>query len=85
MAKATIAEIRSAILKLVPKDGTAVGNQTLRDQVAEKLGEKVDEDLYFAARDELVDRGRLAKGRGRGGSVSRVVDGKKALMPPRVC
>lgn len=73
MAKATIAEIRSAILKLVPKDGTAVGNQLLREQVAGKLGAKVDENLYFAARDELIEKGRLAKGRGRGGSVSRTV------------
>lgn len=37
MAKATIAEIRKAILKALPGDGTAVGNMRLREQVAERL------------------------------------------------
>ena len=79
MAKATVAEIRSAILKEVPKDGTTIGNMRLREQVAERLGAKVDEDFYFAARDELVAKGKLATGKGRGGSVRRVLDDAPAL------
>ena len=74
MPKATVADIRSAILKLVPKDGTTVGNMSLREQVAERLGARVDEDLYFTARDELVAAGKLATGKGRGGSVRRAMD-----------
>jgi len=74
MAKATVADIRSAILKLVPKDGTTVGNMSLREQVADRLGARVDEDFYFVARDELVAAGKLATGKGRGGSVRRAMD-----------
>lgn len=79
MPKAAVADIRSAILKLVPRDGTSVGNISLREQVAERLGAKVAEDDYLAARDELVAKGKLAKGQGRGGSVRRVLDEAPAL------
>jgi adenine-specific DNA-methyltransferase len=74
MAKATVADIRKAILKELPKDGTAVGNMSLRERVTERLHARVDEDYYFAARDELIAEGKVAKGQGRGGSVRRVVD-----------
>jgi adenine-specific DNA-methyltransferase len=62
MPKATVADIRSTILKLVPRDGTSVGNMALREQVADRLGAKVGEDDYFEARDALVDSGKLVKG-----------------------
>jgi len=71
MPKATVAEIRSAILDLVPKDGTTVGNMGLRGQVAAHLGSEVSEEAYAEARDALVSSGELNKGRGRGGSVAR--------------
>lgn len=80
MAKATVAEIRSAILKLVPKDGSSVGNKSLREQVEERLGAKVSEEAYFEARDALVDSGKLVKGQGRGGSVRRVVEDAGSLQ-----
>ena len=73
MAKATIAEIRKAILKEMPKDGTAVGNQSLQARIAERLDAKVKEDDYFEARNALIEEGKLETGRGRGGSVRRVV------------
>ena len=79
MAKATIAEIRAAILKLVPKDGSSVGNKSLREQVEAHLGSKVSEPDYFEARDALVASGKILKGQGRGGSVRRVVDDPGAL------
>lgn len=44
MAKATIAEIRRAILKELPKDGTAVGNQRLQERIAERFDARVKED-----------------------------------------
>ena len=75
MPKAAVADIRSAILKLVPRDGTSVGNISLREQVAERLGAKVAEDDYFAARDELVAKGKLAKGQGREAGLPLGLDG----------
>ncbi len=73
MAKATIAEIRKAILKELPKDGTSVGNLSLQTRIAERLEAKVKEDDYFEARNALIEEGKLETGRGRGGSVRRVV------------
>jgi hypothetical protein len=73
MAKATIAEIRKVILKTLSKDGTAIGNKSLREHIAEYLDAKVNEKDYFEARDALIEQGKLEVGRGRGGSVRRVV------------
>lgn len=65
MAKATIAEIRKAILKDVPRDGSSIGNLRLREAIAERLQAKVTEDDYFAARDELVAEGKFKRFVGR--------------------
>jgi hypothetical protein len=58
---------QSALLALVPVDGSAIGNASLREQLG------WEEASYFAVRDELVAAGILEKGKGRGGSVKRVV------------
>ncbi|GHE30960.1 site-specific DNA-methyltransferase [Vulcaniibacterium thermophilum] len=79
MSKATVSEIRQAILEELPVDGTAVGNMALRDRLASRLGRPVDEGDYFHARDQLVAEGMVAKGQGRGGSVRRVLSGAPAL------
>jgi len=71
MAKAAVADIRNALLGLLPEDGSSVGNQTLRAQLASRLGSEVPEADYLAARDALVDAGVARKGKGRGGSLSR--------------
>jgi type I restriction enzyme M protein len=73
MSKAKIADIRKAILKELPKDGTSMGNMSLRERLAERLDAKVKETDYFEARDALIEKGKLITGRGRGGSVRRVV------------
>ena len=54
-----------ALLALVPADGTQIGNQKLREQLAAQ-GHVLDEDGYNELRDQLVAAGKLAKGRGRG-------------------
>ncbi|ECH9271797.1 site-specific DNA-methyltransferase, partial [Salmonella enterica subsp. enterica] len=74
MDKAAAADIRNALLELLPEDGTTLGNLKLRTQIAAMLGAEVPEDDYSAARDALVAEGLLAKGQGRGGSVRKIVD-----------
>ena len=55
------------LLASVP-DTDPIGNKALRDQ----LGTNWSEDLYWAIRNRLVERGVLETGRGRGGSIKRV-------------
>jgi len=62
------------MLELVPADGRQIGNQTLREQfieVARSQGHKVSESTAESLRENLVEAGRLARGKGRGGSVRR--------------
>lgn len=55
------------LLAHVPTDGTAIGNVALK-----KLAHWKDEE-YWQVRDELIKKGFLSLGRGRGGSVRLVV------------
>lgn len=55
------------LLDSVP-DADPIGNKALR----ELLGESWSEDLYWAIRNRLVERGVLETGKGRGGSIKRV-------------
>ena len=55
------------LLQSVPA-ATSIGNKALR----EKLGGTWTEDLYWAIRSRLIERGQLEPGRGRGGSVRLV-------------
>lgn len=55
------------LLKRVPKDGTAVGNTTLMRELG------WPEIEYREVRNHLLDRGQIELGRGRGGSVRRVI------------
>lgn len=62
------------ILEIVPGDGVAVGNMSLRsriDQKAEPHDFSVSEAEYWHLRDQLIAKGLLNKGSGRGGSVYR--------------
>ncbi len=56
---------QSALLALIPRDGSAIGNTMLREQLG------WNEATYATVRDELVAAGILEKGKGRGGSVRR--------------
>lgn len=55
------------LLHAVPETGS-IGNKELR----EKLGGTWTEDLYWAIRSRLIERGQLETGRGRGVSVRLV-------------
>ena len=61
------------ILSLAPEDGSSIGNGAMMALLRERVPDLTDDD-YAAARDALVDDGLLARGRGRGGSIMRVVD-----------
>jgi len=69
-------KLRDLILGCVPKDGSTIGNQALIAELRNHLPDLNDTE-YHATKDTLVAEGLLAKGRGRGGSVSRA-DGKAA-------
>lgn len=79
MANASSADIRRTILDLLPEDGSTIGNGRLRDLAAARLSADLPEAVYFAARDALVSEGLAATGRGRGGSVRRMLGSGAAL------
>lgn len=80
MADTSLETLRRAILELLPPDGGSVGNQSLRERLSQHLGTAVSQEDYFAARDSLLAEGAVATGRGRGGSVRRVV-GEEPAKP----
>ncbi len=80
MADTPLETLRRAILELLPPDGGSVGNQSLRERLSQHLGTAVSQEDYFAARDSLLAEGAVATGRGRGGSVRRVV-GEEPAKP----
>ena len=79
MAKASAADIREAILRTLPEDGGTIGNGRMREAIAAELGADLDEADYSAVRDALVAEGLVATGKGRGGSVRRVLEAGAAL------
>src|SRR3546814_17655145 len=79
MSKVSAADIRAVILRCLPKDGATIGNVRMRSLVSAELGAELEEADYFAARDALVQQGVVATGRGRGGSVRRVLEADAAL------
>jgi hypothetical protein len=76
-------ELKQKLLQLVPIDGQPIGNgalrQLFRNQLATTGDQFTDED-YWLLRDSLIDDGIVQTGRGRGGSVRRVVIEKE--QPP---
>jgi len=62
-----IDELETNMLEKVPASGESIGNMALREAL------KWEIDLYLAVRERLIDDSALSIGRGRGGSVRRVV------------
>ena len=69
MARGPDRKLMKALLKLVPADGSTIGNQALRGKLEDAIAEPVAEYVYEAARDRLNADGVLLKSKGRGGSV----------------
>jgi len=58
---------RARLLALVPADGSAIGNTALMRSL------KWSEHRYWYARDSLLEEGTIARARGRGGAIRRVL------------
>jgi adenine-specific DNA-methyltransferase len=69
-------QIAGLIFDQLPEDGSSIGTAALLERVqkaAQGRGLSVAEEEFRAAREALVASGKAAKGRGRGGSTSRVL------------
>jgi hypothetical protein len=56
------------LLERVPEDGSLIGNSTLMAAL------RWSSERYWRVRNAMLDKGVLEKGRGRGGSVRRVIE-----------
>jgi hypothetical protein len=68
-------ELADMMLTLLPEDGTAKGNITLRSEWQTKAGNGIanDPENYWRIRQLLLDTGKVELGKGKGGSVRLVV------------
>ena len=67
-------EYKQRLYDLVPADGKSVGNVTLKERLAEAFPtDPFTREDYFDLRNSLRTEGRLETGRGKGGSVHRVL------------
>ena len=76
--------VQDWMLELVPGDGAAVGNKTLKqrlDHKAERHDFIITDQDYWSVREDLIARGKLQKGSGRGGSVFRFDKNWKVSTP----
>ncbi len=65
-------DFRDLVLDILPSDGSAMGNIAILAKLRDQKPGLTDED-YRTIRDSLVSDGLAAKGRGRGGSLSRIL------------
>lgn len=79
MSVSEAANLADLLLDLVPADGSSIGNARLRKALSERVGREIDQATYFDIQRELVDRGLLVTGKGRGGSVRLAQTGGSAL------
>ena len=70
-------QLRDLILRMTPEDGSTICNGPILEKLRAELPD-LENSEYESARNALIDEGLLAKGRGRGGSVSRVLNDSSA-------
>jgi hypothetical protein len=79
LSRTDTAGLSALLLKLLPEDGSALGNVTLRlqlsDSAMDKLGRDVSDEEYELCKSALLASGVVRKGKGRGGSLARIVAG----------
>lgn len=67
-------EYKQKLYELTPIDGRAIGNGALREVLRAAVpADQFSEEDYWDLRNSLITDGRLEKGRGKGGSVRRVI------------
>src|SRR5580693_2917777 len=79
-------ELKQRLMQLVPLDGRPIGNGALRQLFLNQLtntGDQFTDEDYWLLRDSLLDDGLLQTGRGRGGSVRRVLIEKAEPPSPQ--
>ncbi len=64
-------KLKQDLFDLTPQNGDPVGNVTLIEKFQKKTN--LSDDVYWDIRNELIDDGKLAKARGKGGSVHRLI------------
>ncbi|MGH6812998.1 MAG: hypothetical protein ACREDM_11875 [Methylocella sp.] len=57
------------MVALLPQDGTPVLNRVMRVMLSRQLEVQVEPDLYFAARDQLLQSGKIGRLRGQSGQI----------------
>lgn len=75
MSSRLVSEIAHHMLGLLPADGAPVLNRVMRMMLCRDMKRNVDQDVFFAARDMLLNEGRIGRLRGQGGQLF--------LVPPR--
>ncbi|MBN1426242.1 hypothetical protein JXA88_16955 [Candidatus Fermentibacteria bacterium] len=77
ISDAEFRKFSKVLLALMPTSGEAKGNKKLMGELRKALKDKHDfdltEDVYWEIRNALIQEGKLAKARGKGGSVRLVV------------
>lgn len=75
--------IKDLILRIVPADGTSIGNMRLIEEViaaAREAGHRFKEASVEKVRLGLIEEGLLGRGKGRGGSVYRLHPASEAAF-----
>jgi hypothetical protein len=67
--KVTPQVLAQRILPLLPQDGTPVLNRVMRVMLSRQLEIQIEPDLYFAARDLLLQTGKIGRLRGQSGQI----------------
>jgi hypothetical protein len=62
-------ELAQKMLGLLPSDGTPVLNRIMRVMLSRQLQQEIDSDLFFQARDLLLESGQIGRLRGQGGQL----------------
>ncbi len=70
----SLSKTAGQILELLPRNGKPIGNIHIRRQL------EVSVEKFREARGELIDKGLVTPGKGRGGSLSRLDDGSVARV-----
>jgi hypothetical protein len=86
MPELTAESVAKHMLSLLPPDGTPVLNRVMRVMLSRDLEHSIDSELYFKARDILLDEGRVGRLRGQGGQIFLIPDAKKPSQeaPPEI-